>query len=114
MRDEDGKLSTVRYEAVNAMLLNEFLKEHNKVEEQATTIAQQRKDFQTSIIKLGATIADQQKQYQSQIAEQQRQIKALSAALQKLDAKMEMRSAALAIARRRVSVMSPPVTSAAC
>jgi hypothetical protein len=38
---------------------------------------------------------DQQKQYQSQIAEQQRQIKGLSAALQKLDAKMEMRSAAL-------------------
>src|SRR6266550_66165 len=29
VRDEDGKLSTVRYEAVNAMLLNEFLKEHS-------------------------------------------------------------------------------------
>ena len=33
MRDEDGKLSTVRCEAVNAMLLNEFLKMHRKVEE---------------------------------------------------------------------------------
>jgi hypothetical protein len=32
--DENGKLNTVRYEAVNAMLLNEFLKEHRKVEEQ--------------------------------------------------------------------------------
>jgi Chaperone of endosialidase len=32
-RDEDGKVMTVRYEAVNAMLLNEFLKEHHKVEE---------------------------------------------------------------------------------
>ena len=30
-RDEDGKPYTVRYEAVNAMLLNEFLKEHRKV-----------------------------------------------------------------------------------
>ena len=30
VRDEDGKLTTVRYEAVNAMLLNEFLKEHRK------------------------------------------------------------------------------------
>ena len=35
-RDEQGKPYTVRYEAVNAMLLNEFLKEHRKVEEQAT------------------------------------------------------------------------------
>ena len=33
VRDEDGKVSTVRYEAVNAMLLNEFLKEHHKVQE---------------------------------------------------------------------------------
>src|SRR4029453_13031041 len=32
--DEDGKISTVRYEAVNGMLLNEFLKEHRTVEEQ--------------------------------------------------------------------------------
>ena len=37
-RDEDGKPSTVRYEAVNAMLLNEFLKEYRKVEEQHATI----------------------------------------------------------------------------
>ena len=33
VRDEDGKISTVRSEAVNAMLLNEFLKEHRKVQE---------------------------------------------------------------------------------
>src|SRR5207253_8914087 len=31
VRDEDGKVNTVRYEAVNAMLLNEFLKEHRNV-----------------------------------------------------------------------------------
>ena len=37
-RDEDGQISTVRYEAVNAMLLNEFLKEHHKVEQQQSTI----------------------------------------------------------------------------
>jgi hypothetical protein len=30
VRDEDGEIYTVRYEAVNAMLLNEFLKEHQK------------------------------------------------------------------------------------
>ena len=34
VKDEDGKVSTVRYEAVNAMLLNEFLKEHRRLEEQ--------------------------------------------------------------------------------
>jgi hypothetical protein len=39
-RDRAGKLQTVRYEAVNAMLLNEFLKEHRKVEEQQATISQ--------------------------------------------------------------------------
>src|SRR6202040_1636657 len=39
-RDADGKVYTVRYEAVNAMLLNEFLKEHRKVDEQQATIAQ--------------------------------------------------------------------------
>ena len=39
VRDNDGKPYSVRYEAVNAMLLNEFLKEHRKNEEQAATIA---------------------------------------------------------------------------
>ena len=39
-RDAEGKVYTVRYEAVNAMLLNEFLKEHRKVEQQESTITQ--------------------------------------------------------------------------
>ena len=39
-RDKDGKVYTVRYEAVNAMLLNEFLKEHRKVKEQEATITE--------------------------------------------------------------------------
>ena len=38
--DKEGKPYTVRYDAVNAMLLNEFLKEHRKVQEQEATIAQ--------------------------------------------------------------------------
>ena len=37
VRDKDGEIYTVRYEAVNAMLLNEFLKEHRKVENYRTT-----------------------------------------------------------------------------
>ena len=41
-RDEQGKAYTVRYEAVNAMLLNEFLKEHRKVEALDATVAAQK------------------------------------------------------------------------
>ncbi|HEV3098336.1 MAG TPA: tail fiber domain-containing protein [Candidatus Udaeobacter sp.] len=42
----DGKPFSVRYDAVNAMLLNEFLKEHRKVEEQGTIIAKQQKQIE--------------------------------------------------------------------
>ena len=45
VRDKEGKVNTVRYEAVNAMLLNEFLKEHHKNEEQEATIARQQKQI---------------------------------------------------------------------
>ena len=41
-RDQDGKPYAVRYEAVNAMLLNEFLKEHNTVEDLKGTVAKQQ------------------------------------------------------------------------
>src|SRR5438874_1594999 len=43
-RDGDGKVYTVRYEAVNAMLLNEFLKEHRKVESLEKAMAEQQKE----------------------------------------------------------------------
>jgi hypothetical protein len=46
VRDADGKINTVRYEAVNAMLLNEFLKQHRKVEQQDATIAKQQKQIE--------------------------------------------------------------------
>jgi hypothetical protein len=51
-RDEYGKPYSVRHEAVNAMLLNEFLKEHNKVEKLEATVAQQREDFEAALSKL--------------------------------------------------------------
>ena len=41
MRDREGEIYTVRYEAVNAMLLNEFLKEHKTMEELRATAATQ-------------------------------------------------------------------------
>src|SRR5262245_42744348 len=55
-RDDQGKPYTVRYEAVNAMLLNEFLKEHRKVEKLEATIAQQRKDFEAAVAQLKTQI----------------------------------------------------------
>jgi hypothetical protein len=51
----------VRYEAVNAMLLNEFLKEHGQVQQ------------------LKATVAQQQAEFHAKIAQQQQQIEALTA-----------------------------------
>ena len=45
VRDEDGEIYTVRYEAVNAMLLNEFLKAHRLLEEQQITIERQQKQI---------------------------------------------------------------------
>src|SRR5205807_8132124 len=61
-RDAEGKVYTVRYEAVNAMLLNEFLKEHRTVQELKSTAAKQ----------------------EAIIAHQQTQIEALTAGLQKV------------------------------
>src|SRR5437867_9891862 len=69
-RDADGKPYTVRYEAVNAMLLNEFLKEHRKVEEQEVTIAQLKAELQATATR------------------QQKQIDALTAGLQKVSAQL--------------------------
>jgi Chaperone of endosialidase len=57
-RDESGRISTVRYEAVNAMLLNEFLKEHRKVSQQNVIITEMR----SAIAKLEATNEQQEKQ----------------------------------------------------
>ena len=66
-RDEEGKPQTVRYEAVNAMLLNEFLKEHRKFEIQTSKVNDQE-----------ATIAQQQ----SAIEQQAKQIQKVSAQIQ--------------------------------
>jgi hypothetical protein len=42
VRDQNGKANVVRYDSINAMLLNEFLKQHRKVEQQDATIAKQK------------------------------------------------------------------------
>jgi septal ring factor EnvC (AmiA/AmiB activator) len=78
IRDKEGKPYTVRYDAVNAMLLNEFLKEHRKVEELEATVAQQEKDFQSAIVqqqKKMETLTTQLKEQAAQIQKVSAQIK---------------------------------------
>jgi len=60
VRDRNGEIYSVRYEAVNAMLLNEFLKEHRKNEEQQATIAQLKSGMEA----LTATVKEQAAQIQ--------------------------------------------------
>ena len=59
-RDEQGKPYTVRYEAVNVMLLNEFLKAHRKGEQQEATIAELQKGMEV----LTARLKEQEAQLQ--------------------------------------------------
>ena len=79
VRDKNGEIYTVRYDAVNAMLLNEFLKEYRRVEEQQATITHLQKDFQ-------AVNAEQQKQIQLLRAQLQEQ----AAQIQNVRAQIEM------------------------
>jgi len=72
VRDKKGNPYSVRYDQVNAMLLNEFLKEHRKVEALQASFAHQQRDFQATV------------------AQQQKQIEALTAGLQKVSAQLEL------------------------
>jgi hypothetical protein len=86
VRDKNGEIYTVRYDAVNAMLLNEFLKEHRKVKAQQTKIDEQ----QATIAELKSAVAQQQKSFQAKLADQEKQISALASGLQKVSAQLEM------------------------
>ncbi len=83
-RDDTGKPYSVRYEAVNAMLLNEFLKEHRKVEQLQSAIAQQ----------------------QSTNAGQQKEIDFLKGALEAQVARIEQISDAVALSRSTASAVA--------
>lgn len=74
----EGQVESVQYAAVNAMLLNEFLREHRKVEKLKSEMAQQRRDFE-------AAIAQQQKTTETLVArlnEQEAQIQRVSTEMQ--------------------------------
>jgi len=75
MRDEDGKVNTVRYEAVNAMLLNEFLKNYRTDQDQGRKLQEQ----ELTIAKL-----------QTLVAQQQKQIETLSATVRRVSERVEV------------------------
>ncbi len=64
VRDKNGEIYSVRYEQINAMLLNEFLKAHRKVQEQEATIEQLKKDFQATVAQLATRLDEQASQIQ--------------------------------------------------
>ena len=89
-RGEQGKPYTVRYEAVNAMFLNEFLKEHRKVEEQANALREQ-----------ATRIGSQERKAQTleaTVAKLQSALKEQAAAIQKVSAQMKAGEATLRVA----------------
>jgi hypothetical protein len=63
-RNPEGQPESVRYEQINAMLLNEFLKEHRKVQEQEAAITQLKKDFDATIAQFTARLHEQAEQIQ--------------------------------------------------
>jgi len=88
VRDNHGKPYTVCYEAVNAMLLNEFLKAHRKLQQQEATITE-----------LKSTVAQQQKESRSTAAHQQNEIKALAATVKERAAQIQKVSAQVELSK---------------
>ena len=79
VRDENGQVNTVRYDQVNAMLLNEFLKEHRKSEDQQATVCE-----------LKLVVAEQEKR----LRHQEKQIAMLTAAFERVSTQHEINRAA--------------------
>jgi Chaperone of endosialidase len=92
VRDDKNEIYTVRYEAVNAMLLNEFLKEHRRVQEQGATIAQQRQDFEVAI-------AQQRKDFEATITELKKGIETVTVRLNEQAAQIQEVNAQVEVSR---------------
>ena len=97
VRDKNGEIFTVRYDAVNAMLLNEFLKEHRKNEQREATIAQVK-----------STVAQQQKDFQATVTQQQKQIETLTAELREQAAQIQKVSAQIEATKPVPQVVNNP------
>jgi uncharacterized coiled-coil protein SlyX len=90
VRDRNGEIYTVRYEQVNAMLLNEFLKEHNRVEELKSKAAEQ----DTTIENLGSALAKQEAtitQLRNEMKTIVAQLKEQNSTIQKVSAQINLK-----------------------
>jgi len=86
VHDKEGKPYTVRYEAVNAMLLNEFLKQHGKVSKLEATVAKQAKQIASH----EQTNAEQAKTFTQQISSLTASLKEQASLLQKVSAQIQV------------------------
>ena len=94
VRDDEGNPYTVRYEAVNAMLLNEFLKEHRAMQELKSIVAKQ-----------AVTIAQQQEDFETTSGQQQKEIRALTATLKEQAAQIQKVSARVEVTQRAPQIV---------
>jgi uncharacterized coiled-coil protein SlyX len=96
-RDAKGELYTVRYDAVNAMLLNEFLKEHRKVEELKSAAASDEANIakqEATIAQLKSTVAQQQQVFQATVAQLTARLNKQESQIQKVSAQLEVKKPA--------------------
>jgi uncharacterized coiled-coil protein SlyX len=98
VRDENGEIYTVRYDAVNAMLLNEFLKAHRKVQEQGREMQEEKaatSQLKITVAKQEATIAA----LKSTVAQQQKGMETLAASLKEQATQIQRVSARLEVSK---------------
>ena len=99
-RDGKGQIESVRYNAINAMLVNEFLKEHKKVEAEQSKIASQEETIarlKSDSIKQEATIAELKRRMAAVVS----RLKAQDSKIQKVSAQMEIDRAAAKVVVNR-------------
>jgi seryl-tRNA synthetase len=92
VRDKEGKPYSVRYDQVNAMLLNEFLKEHSKVVQQAREMQRQRTEFETAI-------AQQRQDFEATITKLKKEIEVIVTHFKEQDANIQSVSAQIELGR---------------
>ena len=86
-RNPKGEPESVRYEQINAMLLNEFLKEYKTVQELKSTVLAQQ-----------SVMTQQRKSFERRLAEQEKKIEALTGAVEKVNAQLVMNNSAPRVA----------------
>jgi hypothetical protein len=91
--NKQGEPDSVRYEQINAMLLNEFLKEHRKVQDEEAAVAQ----LKSTVSKEEEAIAEQQKAMKATIA----RLEEHSQQIEKVSAQVKMNSRAARVASNR-------------